>query len=63
MKVQEIKVDVCLQPTVITVKKERSVKIALDARELNKNVMNHKYPMPNLENLMDMIAEHVEQGP
>ena len=59
VKVGEIKEDVFLQPTVITVKKDRSVKIALDTRELNKNVIKDKYPMPNLENLMDMIAEQV----
>ena len=63
VRVQELKEDIFLQPTVITVKKDRSVKIALDARELNKNVVKEKYPMPNLDNLMDMIAEHVEQGP
>ena len=57
VKVGEIKEDIFLQPTVITVKKDRSVKIALDARELNKNVIKDKYPMPNLDNLMDMIAE------
>ena len=38
MKVDEIQEDVFLQPTVITDKKDRSVKIALDVRELNKNV-------------------------
>ena len=59
VKVGEIKEDVFLQPTVITVKKDRRVKITLDARELNKNVVEDKYPMPNLENLMDMIAEQV----
>ena len=59
VKVGEIKEDVFLQPTVITVKKNRSVKIALDARELNKNVIKDKYPMPNLDNLMDMIAKQV----
>ena len=63
VRVQELKEDVFLQPTVITVKKDRSVNIALDARELNKNVVKDKYPMPNLDNLMDMIAKHVEQGP
>ena len=46
----------------ITIKKNRSVKIALNARELNKNVVKDKYPLPDLDNLMDMIAEHVEQG-
>ena len=61
-KVGEIKEDVFLQPTVITVKKDRSVKIALDARELNKNVVKDKYPMPNLDNLMDMIAEQTDKG-
>ena len=54
--VQEIKEDVFLQPTVITVKKDRSVKIALDARESNKNVIKDNNPIPNL---MDIIAEHV----
>ena len=63
VKVQDIKEYVFLQPTVITVKKDWSVKIALDARELNKTVVKDKYPIPNLDNLMDMIAEHGEQEP
>ena len=50
-----------LQPTVITVKKDRSVKIALDARELNKNVVEDEYSMPNLDHLMDIIAEQVDR--
>ena len=59
VKVDEIRKDVFLQPTVITVKKDRSIKIALDTRELNRNVVKDKYPIPNSGNLMDMIAEHV----
>ena len=59
----EIKEDNFIQPKVITVKKDRSVKVALDAGELNKNVVKNKYPMPNLDNLMDMIAEHAGRGP
>ena len=59
-KVDEIKDDVFIQLTVITVKKDRSVKIALDARALNKAIDNNKYQMPNLENLMDMIAERLD---
>ena len=62
VKVQDIKEDVFLQPTVITDKKDRSVKTALDVRELNKIVVKDKYPIPNLDNLMDIIAEHVEQN-
>ena len=37
-KIDQIKDDVFIQPTVITVKKDRSVKIALDERALNKAI-------------------------
>ena len=37
-KINQIKDDVFIQPTVITVKKDRSVKIALDARALNQAI-------------------------
>ena len=57
-KIIEIKDDVFIQPTVITVKNDRSVKIALDARALNQEIEKVKYQMPNLENLLDMVAEN-----
>ena len=44
----------------ITVKKDRSVNLALDARPLNNSIAEDKYQMPNLENLMDMIAEKMD---
>ena len=56
-KNDEIKDDVFIQPTVITVKKDRSKKIALDARALNQAIDKNKYQMPNLDNLLDMVAE------
>ena len=59
-KINEIKDDVFIQPTVITVKKDRSVKIALDARALNQAIDKDKYQMPNLENLLDMVAEKLD---
>ena len=52
--------DVFIQPVVITVKKDRSVKTALDARALNDSIAKDKYQMPNLENLMDMVAETID---
>ena len=55
------KENVFIQPTVITVKKDRSVKIAVDARELNSYVTKDKYQMSNIENLMDMIAEKMNE--
>ena len=59
-RVDTIKDDVFIQPVVITVKKDRSVKIALDARALNDSIAKDKYQMPNLENLMDMVAETID---
>ena len=58
-KIKEIKDDVFIQPTVITVKKDRSVKIALDARALNQAIDKDKYEMPNQNNLLNMVAENL----
>ena len=59
-KVDTIKDDVFIQPVVITVKKDRSVKIALDATALNNSFAKDKHQMPNLEHLRDMIAEKTD---
>ena len=47
-KVDKIQDKVFIRPTVITVKKDKSVKFALDARALNESIAKHKYQMPNL---------------
>ena len=60
-KVDKIQDDVFIQPTVITVKKDKSVKIALDARALNQSIAKDKYQMPNLDNLIDLIAEKLDE--
>ena len=49
------------QPMVITVKKDKSLKIALDARALNKSIAKYKYQKLNLDNLIDMTAEKIDQ--
>ena len=59
-KINEIKDEVFIQPTVITVKKDRSVKIVLDARAFNQAIEKEKYQLPNLEPLLDMVAEKLE---
>ena len=59
-KIDETKDDVFIQPTVITVKKDRSVKIALDARALNQEIDKDKNQMPNLDSLPDMVAEKLD---
>ena len=59
-KINEIKDNVFIQPTVITVKKDHSVKVALDARALSQAKDKDKYQMPNLESLLDMVAEKLD---
>ena len=61
-ELKKIQDDVFIQPTVITVKKDKSVKIALDVRALNQSIAEDKYQMPNLDNLIEMIAEELEKN-
>ena len=41
------------QPAVITVQRDKTVEVALDARQLDNAIQKVKYQMPNLENLME----------
>ena len=49
-----------IHPTVITVEKDKSVKIALDAIALNQSIAKDIYQMPNLDKLIDMIANKLD---
>ena len=54
-----------IQPVVITVKKNKSVKIALDARALNNEIVKDQNQMSNLKHLVGLVAEQLdnkEQG-
>ena len=46
-----------IQSTVITVKKDKSVTIALESRALSQFIAKDKYEKSNLDNLIDMIGE------
>ena len=50
-----------VSPIVITVKKDGSVKLALESRELNKQVHKKKYQMPNIEELMDTVGQTISE--
>ena len=50
-----------IQPVVISVKRDKSVKIELDARALNNEIIKDKYQMPNFEHLVDMVAEQLDK--
>ena len=50
-----------VSPIVITVKKDGSVKLPLESRELNKQVHKNKYQMPNIEELIDTVGQTVSE--
>ena len=52
-KLQECSDKNFFSPIVITVKKDKSVKLALDSKFLNKAIHKNKYQMPNIDSLID----------
>ena len=57
VKLQECSDKYFVSPIVITVKKDGSIKLALESRELNKQVHKNKYQMPNIDELVDGISQ------
>ena len=51
-----------VSPAVITVKKDKSVKIALDSRKLNEITVKRKAQMPNKEELISRISRKIADG-
>ena len=52
-----------VSPAVITVKKDKSVKIALDSRKFNEITIKSKAQMPNMEALSSRISRKTADGP
>ena len=48
-----------ISPVVITVKKDESVQIALDSKELNDAIHKNKYQMLSLDHLVDAVATYI----
>ena len=49
-------------PAVITIKKDKSVKLASDSRKLNDACIKRKAAMPNLEELISKISAKITEG-
>ena len=56
LRVSEIKQDNFISSTVITVKKDKTVKLAMDARILNDNTIKRKAQMLNLEKSLGQVS-------
>ena len=51
-----------ISPIVITVKKDQSIKLAMDSKQINKMIHKNKYQMPNIDILLDNVAQSAQQG-
>ena len=49
--------DCFIAPIVITVKKYNSIKLALDAKPINRQLYKKKYQMPNVDELIDGVSQ------
>ena len=52
-----------ISPIVVTVKKDQSIKIALDSKILNKAIHKNKYQMPNIYSLIQTISQKMSTAP
>ena len=51
-----------MSPAVITIKKDKSVKIALDSRKLNEACVKRKAAMPNMEEVISKISAEITKS-
>ena len=60
-KLEKCPSDLFVSPVVITVKKHKSIKIALDSKKLNKAIHKNKYQMRSIDHLFDAVALYITQ--
>ena len=58
-KINDVDEDCFVSPVVITIKSDKSVKIALDSRKLNDSCIKMRPHMPNMENLLNQISVEI----
>ena len=60
-KIKDVDEDCFVSPVVITVKSDKSVKIALDSRKLNDSCIKMRPHMPNMEELLNQISVEISR--
>ena len=58
-KINDVDEDCFVSPVVITIKSDKSVKIALDSRKLNYSCIKMRPHMPNMEELLNQISVEI----
>ena len=54
--------DCFIAPIVITVKKDDSIKLAMDAKPINRQLFKNKYQLPNVDELIDEVNQIVTEN-
>ena len=62
-KAKDIDENCFVSPAVISIKKDKSVKIALDSRKLNAIIVKRKAQMPKMEELISRISSKIADRP
>ena len=61
-KINDVDEDCFVSPVVITIKGDKSVKIALDSRKLNDSCIKMRPHMPNMEDLLNQISVEITRA-
>ena len=61
-KIEKLSDEFYILPIVITVKKDKSIKLAMDSKMINKAIHKNKYQMHNIDCFMDNIAQSITQS-
>ena len=56
-KLDKCKTDHSIAPIELTAKKDRSIKLALNAKNMNAQIWKKKYQMPDMHELIDSAAQ------
>ena len=59
-RVDKMNDEVFIQSVVLTVKKDQTVKVALDSRSVNNAIQKDKDWIPKLDNLIEQVAELIK---
>ena len=60
-RLETVEEDCFASPVVITVKKDKTVKVALDARKLNGSCLKKRPHMPNMEELLNQLSAELSK--
>ena len=61
-KVEKCSDEFFISPIVITVKKDKSIKLSMDSKTINKSIHKSKYQMHSVDCLVDSIAQTITQS-